>query len=114
MQNQEIYCTLPGIELINKLWIPQLIFSNDLMMTNIEKDGIPSLTVRRREQPILTSDNEITENYLFEGATNQLMLNNTYDLELHCDFNLENYPFDLQVCYIQVITSTITILCWFS
>ena len=95
------------MDLIKKLWIPQLIFTNDLQQASIEIDDSSSLTVRRMGKPKLTSNTDIFEDYIFEGAENQLLYNDTYSLDLYCDFNLENYPFDFQVCVIKVNLSAI-------
>ena len=90
------------MDLIKKLWIPQLIFTNDLQQASIEFDHSSSLTVRRMGKPKLSSDTDIFEDYIFEGAENQLLYNDTYSLDLYCDFKLENYPFDFQICLIKV------------
>ena len=101
-RHQLIFCYIPGAELIKKLWIPQLIFTNNLRLASLEVDDYSSLTIKRMGEPLLTGDTVIIENHLFNGAENQLQYNDTYELEFHCDFNLENYPFDFQVCFIKV------------
>ena len=79
-----------------------MIFTNDLQQSSLEFDDSSSLTVRRMGKPKLTGDTDIFEDYIFEGAENQLLYNDTYSLDLYCDFKLENYPFDFQICLIKV------------
>ncbi len=91
------------MESINKIWIPQLIFSNTLDLSSIKVDLYSSLTIQRQGEPSLLPPADLTENYIFKGSENPLMYNDTYDLSLHCNFLLVNYPFDTQKCTIQVI-----------
>jgi len=41
---------------------------------------------------------ETNERRLYKGTENFLVYRNTYEMELHCDFELANYPFDRQYC----------------
>jgi hypothetical protein len=95
---------------INKNWIPQLIFSNTLDLSSIIIDLYSSLTIQRQGEPSLLPPADLTENYIFKGSENPLMYNDTYDLNLHCNFLLVNYPFDTQKCTIKVITTFYEIL----
>ncbi len=106
-----IYANLQnGTEFKNKLgkaerdqiWIPQLFISNSLDLKFIELDGISSITVQQWGSFEMNSLTETTEKRLFKGAENALIYRNTYEIELHCDFDLYNYPFDKQHCKIQV------------
>ena len=106
-----IYSNLQnGTELKNKLgkserdhiWIPQLFISNSLDLKFIELDGISSMTVEQSGSTEMNSLTETTEKRLFKGTENFLIYRNTYEIELHCDFDLYNYPFDKQHCKIEV------------
>ena len=39
----------------------------------------------------------------FRGVDNPLVYTRFYDLTFNCQFELQNYPFDYQVCSIQVL-----------
>ena len=65
-------------------------------------DRRSSLTILRMDDPYLPALDQIQENYLYTGLDNPLLYNDTYDLTFHCDFDLTNYPFDSQHCFIKV------------
>jgi len=70
------------------IWIPQLLISN-------------SLDLRIRNYTLNPLE-ETNERRLYKGTENFLVYRNTYEMELHCDFELANYPFDRQYCSIVV------------
>ncbi len=51
---------------------------------------------------VMDSRLEIDENEIFSGERNPFVYNRTYELTLGCNFQLQNYPFDYQNCYIDV------------
>ncbi len=75
------------------------------MNTNLiflELSGLSSLTVEQLGPFKFNSLAEATERRMYKGNENFLIYRNTYEIELHCDFNLYNYPFDHQYCKIVV------------
>ncbi|XP_023337393.1 gamma-aminobutyric acid receptor subunit rho-3 isoform X2 [Eurytemora carolleeae] len=42
--------------------------------------------------------------YIFSGSENDLSLSRTYQVNLLCNYDMMYYPFDSQVCYIEMIT----------
>jgi hypothetical protein len=46
--------------------------------------------------------NSPQEDQLFEGSSNPFLFEEYLDLVLRCNFEFSNYPFDLQVCPIEV------------
>ena len=98
-----ISCKIPtGYDLINQIWIPQLIFTNSLNYETLYIDQRSSITILRIADPYQPPLDEIQENYLYTGLDNPLLYNDTYDLTFHCDFDLTKYPFDTQKCFIKV------------
>ncbi len=49
-----------------------------------------------------TGHNELFENEHFEGSENPFVFENYYDLIVRCNFDFLMYPFDLQVCTLDV------------
>jgi hypothetical protein len=84
------------------IWIPQLLISNSLDLKSIELNGISSLTIEPLGNYSLNSLEETNQIRLYKGTENYLVYRNTYEIELHCDFDLSNYPFDTQHCAIVV------------
>ena len=48
---------------------------------------------------------EVDEREIFEGAENSMTMNQTYTHLFRCAFNLEKYPFDRQICSIDMTTT---------
>jgi hypothetical protein len=85
------------------IWIPQLTFTNSLNSDFIENGGISSLTIQQIGDYFLNPVGEIHEERLFHGMENPLIYRKTYEMHLHCNYVLYNYPFDVQWCKIMVI-----------
>ena len=49
---------------------------------------------------------EVDEREIFKGKENGLILKQAYTHEFQCVFDLHNYPFDQQECFIDITTST--------
>ena len=79
------------------------MFSNSVGDLQIENDDFAYLMVQRTEMAAKSkSIEELHEDEYFLGSDCPLELSRIYDLELHCQFELINYPFDYQSCYIMV------------
>jgi hypothetical protein len=89
---------------LEKLWLPRLFFSNCVDEAYLQFDSLSSVISQRKGPSTLNSPEEIQENESFEGDSNPLVYNQTYELELECNFKLEKYPFDYQSCFIDVST----------
>ena len=50
---------------------------------------------------------EVDEREIFEGAENSMTMNQTYTHEFRCLYDLEKYPFDRQVCSIDMTTTNL-------
>ena len=48
-----------------------------------------------------SSNEEVDEAEIFEGAENTLTMTQTYTWEFQCEYKLQQYPFDTQVNMIQ-------------
>jgi hypothetical protein len=44
----------------------------------------------------------LEEKYLYSGSENPFIFTRTYEIKFNCHFDLHDYPFDLQTCYILV------------
>jgi hypothetical protein len=85
-----------------KLWLPRLIFSNSYSEAFIKFDDLSSVIIKRKGKPALNSVSEIHEEEVFDGDSNSFHYNRTYELEFNCNFELQKYPFDRQICHIDV------------
>ena len=73
----------------------------------IKNDQLSFLTVRREGNSTLNSDEELQENMIFDGATNAMVFQCYYDLNLRCKYEFYDYPFDHQKCEILVSMATL-------
>jgi tRNA U38,U39,U40 pseudouridine synthase TruA len=94
-----------GLSDLQTLWLPRLIFSNCIYEASLKYDDLSSMICQRKGPSTLSSPDEIEENESFEGDSNPMVYNRTYELELECNFHLEKYPFDYQSCFIDVSKS---------
>ena len=88
------------------LWRPKTIFNN------MEDEGKKSRTDRKetwmiRSDPntsfALSDENFVHNTYLFDGGSNKINLYVAYTAEWLCDFHMEWYPFDTQICRMEFL-----------
>ena len=91
-----------GSEERNQLWLPKLIIINSLQDFQLPLDEMAFLSVQREGLPMLNSDDEVQENLIYIGDENSLWYQKVLSLELQCFYNFSNYPFDQQICPIEV------------
>ena len=99
------------------LWIPPLVFNNSddgrMLSINPEGDGQPmmSLLIERRTDNNfdVASPSVLDETHFYKGNENLLVLSTEYNMILHCNYKLEDYPFDTQICNMEVSLSKIVI-----
>ncbi len=89
----------------NKIWIPNLVFDNSPNDAYIKNDALSSLIIKKEGPTTLKLNQNLQENEESTGNSNPLEYARNYELELGCDFQLHNYPFDSQMCSIKVINS---------
>jgi len=86
----------------NEIWIPNLVFENSQGDSYIAIDALSSLRIQRLENPEVSTDENLQENELYDGTLNNLIFSRYYKMSFQCDFELHNYPFDFQTCFVTV------------
>ena len=71
-------------------------------MQVIQNDQLSIVSIKREMDPRLNSYDELYENEIFDGATNPLIFDRYYTLNLRCNYNFYYFPFDHQPCKIKV------------
>ena len=88
---------------IDEIWIPPAYFRNTKDNVPIKKYSSGWLEIIRHGESYY-SRRKKSENNFFKGSENYLEMRAVHELDFRCLYNLENYPFDIQVCSIQIGT----------
>ena len=91
---------------IETLWLPLILYDNtdqkEVTRLGVEWEWMTSVTVSREGNFIRSGLDKVDEAEIFEGAENRLTMNQTYTWEFQCKYELQRYPFDTQVTYLNV------------
>ena len=87
---------------LDLVWEPTSVFNNSVDNIQVVIDKKSVLSVIRKGNKTLNDLSEINEGFDYRGAENPFELLNEYSLTLSCGFKLKNYPFDKQICSIEV------------
>ena len=87
---------------ISKIWFPFFNFENTKKKSLSLIDNKASLKVLRNGDGKLSGSHETENKYIFDGYENYVEYRRFYSEELECQFHLHWYPFDTQICYVEV------------
>ncbi|XP_023337751.1 uncharacterized protein LOC111708564 [Eurytemora carolleeae] len=80
------------------IWVPTIKFQNTESLLTTINDNKASVTIKKLGNQT-TNNLETLENYVtFSGSENKLMVSRTYNIKFICNYNLRWYPFDSQIC----------------
>jgi hypothetical protein len=85
-----------------KMWMPSLTFTNTELSLSTIVDDKTEIVVDRQGKGIGNSVTDVTENAIFTGAENPMVMSRYYTLAFECDFKLQMFPFDSQECEISI------------
>ena len=91
-----------GIEQRQELWIPPLVLSNTEDNKILENDMKTTINILKRGKYSLNDKTEVNEAAVFDGKENMIRYEREYHSHILCDYNLRLYPFDEQICTIDV------------
>ena len=94
------FLNIPNQEIIDKIWVPIITFENteNKYRTPIDKEA--QFVVKQKGPFTLSSENEMEEVAYYKGTENSLKYSRDFFLRFKCEFNLQNFPFDSQMCTI--------------
>ena len=95
------YTTI-GKEEFEQIWKPSLILKNSLEHASITKNDAVIIQILKQNEGILKSKKELREGMTYDGKTNDIVLTAVFDTDFGCSYQLHDYPFDSQVCTIDV------------
>ena len=72
-------------------------------------DETAVLKVRRRGYPKLEKSSFIHGDHWYTGSDNSLIYGIGYEMTFKCIYHLSRYPFDTQICLIEVVDFVVVI-----
>jgi hypothetical protein len=87
---------------MQKIWLPFLLFSNSNDGEGTVVDYRTFLTAKKVTTGYPNGIEDLNEETLYDGASNPLILERYYSINLNCPFRLEMFPFDHQECPIEL------------
>ncbi|XP_063600303.1 uncharacterized protein LOC134776483 [Penaeus indicus] len=98
--------SLTGLE--RQPWRPKLEFLGDRNTASDVQERRVTLSVRRYTTPLRDNDEEVLESEIFEGGENGLLMVQKLTVTTPCQFSLEMFPFDQQVCHLRMSLTGVT------
>ena len=103
----DTYRNIIGTDEKKQIWTPPLSFNNSDKTTSLTIDRSvdePSVNiyVKRSGRWKVAPPSYLHEAYLYKGSENPLIMRTEYNLKVQCVYLLSFYPFDHQLCRMQV------------
>ncbi len=102
LKSEERRKNVVGAEERDEIWIPNIVFDNSIKQSHIKNDEFAILKINQNGSAIHNINHNLQENLEYNGTTNNLIFLRNYKMNLICEFELQNYPFDYQTCPIEV------------
>ena len=87
---------------ISRLWIPSIVFRNTRKNDIVKADDDVVVTIAREGNFTRSTDDLAEEINIFQGSENRIVFESSYTKSFSCEYQLQMYPFDLQVCTINL------------
>ena len=82
---------------IQQLWLPDVVYENtDQTESTKLGDWKTSIAITREGNLTRAGEEEVNEAEIFQGAENELTMQQTYTHNFQCEYMLHRYPFDTQ------------------
>jgi hypothetical protein len=83
------------------VWIPELIFGN---LKEYISDSKGKLKVMKEGRPMYNMHQNLIMEEIYDGIKNTITMKENYQIKFICSFqNIDEYPFDSEVCNIDII-----------
>ena len=95
--------------MMEQLWLPNVIYRNTDQVETVRlgqmSEWVTTITITREGDFVRSGLEVADEIEIFKRNENTLTMTQTYTKTFQCQYQLSNYPFDTQVCYIQMTVS---------
>ena len=85
------------------IWVPSILFFNTRDHLTSKNDDQTFITVSKRENGTLMGPAHNEDTMVYKGSRNELMLSRVYEVNFICIYDMQYYPFDVQICTIDMI-----------
>ena len=89
-----------------QIWFPNFIFRNTKKKVKSLMDENAALKVVRQGSGSLSGLEKTENKYVFHGDENYIEYERFYSQEFECEYHLNWYPFDSQICYLDIKPSS--------
>ena len=96
--NDDKFLNIPSQDVLDKLWYPSVIFTNTPNNYQTMMDSKSRLLVKKEGNFTLSSVHEVEETAYYKGSENTIEYSRDFFQEFKCNFELQDYPFDTQIC----------------
>ena len=85
------------------IWVPTILFSNTDVGVTSKNDDESFITILRKKKGNLIGLEVNEDIMVYEGSENTIQFNRVYKSEFICTYDMRYYPFDIQVCTIDLV-----------
>ena len=86
-----------------QIWVPTILFSNtreDFTSENDEQAFAKVIRSKKGSRISLDTNEDILES---KGSENEIQIKRIYEIDFLCDYDMRFYPFDIQVCTVDLV-----------
>ena len=94
-------------ELKSSIWIPPLVFSNTANNEILQNDEETIISIAKEAEPKFNERHILHEAAIFYGDENTIHYSREYQKNIICNYDLHMYPFDEQMCTIDIEIPTL-------
>ena len=79
------------------------MFSNNQLQNRLIVDSKAEVTVERTQnEPSISRYQDLNNALIYDGKLNAMNYNRTFSEQFECNFDLQYYPFDIQLCHMNL------------
>ena len=97
---KEKHLNILNNNIIDELWVPTVVFKNTENNYESTTDQKSMILVEKKGNRSLSSIHEVDETAYYKGSENPLIYSRDFYHRFQCLFDLNDYPFDTQLCTI--------------
>ena len=102
LKNDEELNTLTFSEK-KKIWVPTILFSNTREDFTSKNDEQAFAKVKQHNKGSLLGLETNEDILMYKGSENEMKINRIYEIDFLCDYDMRYYPFDIQVCTLDLV-----------